>query len=93
MRNVTMISKRIHYRGRVQGVGFRMTTQRIARQYAVTGFVRNLAGGDVELVVAGESDEIERFLGAVAARMESYINETRIQDEPAQSFSSFEIRM
>ncbi len=88
-----MIYKRIHYRGTVQGVGFRMTTHRVAGQHAVTGFVRNLADGDVEVVVAGEPDEIERFLGAVAVRMESYINEIRIQDEPAQPFSSFEIRM
>jgi acylphosphatase len=88
-----MICQRVHYQGTVQGVGFRMTTQRIARQYAVAGFVRNLASGAVEVVVSGEPDEIERFLGAVAARMESYIKEIRVQDLPAQSFSSFEIRM
>ncbi len=88
-----MICQRVHYQGTVQGVGFRMTTHRIASQHAVSGFVRNLSNGDVELIVCGEPDEIERFLGAVAARMESYINGTRIQDEPAQSFSSFEIRM
>jgi acylphosphatase len=88
-----MICKRVHYRGTVQGVGFRMTTHRIASQHEVVGFVRNLANGEVQVVVSGDPDEIERFLGAVAVRMESYIKEINIQDEPAQSFSSFEIRM
>ena len=87
------ICKRVHYWGTVQGVGFRMTTQRIANQFAVTGYVRNLANGEVEVVIAGEVDEIERFLGAVASRLEPYIKGDRIQDEAAQSFTSFEIRM
>ncbi len=88
------ICKRVHYWGTVQGVGFRMSTQRIARQYAVAGFVRNLADGQVEVVVAGAADEIDRFLGAVATRMASHIAGHRIVDEPepASSFTSFEIR-
>ena len=85
------MQSRVHYWGMVQGVGFRMTAQRIARQFAVTGYVRNLASGEVEVLVAGETAEIERFLAAVAARMDRYIASHRIQDEPGQSFSSFEI--
>jgi acylphosphatase len=68
-----------------------MTTKRIAGQFAVTGFVRNLANGQVEVVVAGASDEIDRFLGAVAARMAGYIQGHRIDDEPEQTFPTFEI--
>jgi acylphosphatase len=89
----SMVCKRIHYRGMVQGVGFRMTTRRIAERHAVTGYVRNLADGRVEVVVAGEADEVERFLGAVAARMGSYIDGHTIADEPQQSFRGFEIRI
>ncbi len=85
--------KRVHYWGQVQGVGFRMTAQRVARQFQVGGYVRNLPDGQVELVVAGESDEVERFLGALAARMAEYIVGHKIVDEPDQAFSSFEIRM
>ena len=55
--------KRVHYWGTMQGVGFRMMTKRIAGQFAVTGFVRNLPDGMVEVVVAGEPAEIDRFLG------------------------------
>jgi acylphosphatase len=87
-----IVCKRVHYWGRVQGVGFRMTTQRIARQYRVTGCVRNMPDGQVEVVVAGEADEITRFLGALMARMASYIEGHKIDDEPNQTFSSFEIR-
>jgi acylphosphatase len=86
------ICKRVHYWGTVQGVGFRMTTKRIAGQFAVTGYVRNLDDGQVEVVVAGKADEIERFLGVLAARMASYIQGHRIEDAIAQSFTGFEIR-
>jgi acylphosphatase len=88
-----MICQRVHYQGTVQGVGFRMTAQRIASQYAVTGFVRNLPNGDVEVIVSGEQDEVLRLLGAVAGRMKSYIKTIMVQDLPVQSFTSFEIRM
>ncbi len=88
-----MTCKRVHYWGTVQGVGFRVTTQRLAAQFAVAGFVRNLPDGNVEVVVAGDANEIERFLDALAGRMASYIAGHRIDDEPEQFFSSFEIRM
>jgi acylphosphatase len=87
------VCKRVHYSGTVQGVGFRMTTRQIARQFAVTGYVRNLPSGNVEVVVAGEITEIERFLQSVATRMAGYIDGHRIDDEAEQSFDSFEIRM
>lgn len=87
------ICKNVHYWGRVQNVGFRATVWQIAKQYDVAGFVRNLADGQVEVVVAGESAEIERFLGAIADRMATYIQGHRIDDEPEQSFACFEIRV
>jgi acylphosphatase len=84
--------KRVHYWGTVQGVGFRMMTKRVAGQFAVTGYVRNLAGGNVEIVVCGEADEIDGFLGAIA-RMAGYIQGHKIDDELQQTFTSFEIRI
>lgn len=87
-----MICKRVHYRGTVQGVGFRMSAHRLARQHAVTGYVKNIPDGRVELIVAGEAEEVERYLDALAKRMAGYIQEQDVQDEPAQSFGNFEIR-
>jgi acylphosphatase len=69
-----------------------MTTQRIARQYLVKGYVRNLPDGQVEVHVVGEADEVERFLGALAVRMASNIEGHKIVDEPLQEFTSFDIR-
>ena len=60
-----MKAVQMHYVGRVQGVGFRYATRRLAQEYDVSGSVRNLPDGRVELVVAGDSDEVEAFLSAV----------------------------
>ena len=51
--------------GRVQGVGFRYQTEHVARSFDVTGYVRNLADGRVELMAEGDRDEVCRFLAAV----------------------------
>ena len=56
---------RVVYDGYVQGVGFRWTTKDIARGYDITGWVRNLADGRVELQVAGEEEEVAAFLQTV----------------------------
>ncbi len=60
---------RVLYRGTVQGVGFRWRTMDAARGIAVTGYVKNLPDGRVELVAEGARDEVERLLDAVRARM------------------------
>ena len=52
---------RINYSGSVQGVGFRYTAKQVAMGYEVTGCVRNLADGRVELVAEGLRDELEAF--------------------------------
>lgn len=88
-----MICKRIYYRGNVQGVGFRMTTRRLADRFIVSGYVKNLADGQVEVVACGEPAEIERFLGAIANRLAEYIDGQDVQDEPLQPFGNFEIRI
>jgi acylphosphatase len=54
------------YSGRVQGVGFRATVRQLACGYDVTGFVRNLPDGRVELVAEGKKEELEAFLQGIA---------------------------
>ncbi|MCS7090952.1 MAG: acylphosphatase [Verrucomicrobiota bacterium] len=56
---------RILYSGHVQGVGFRYTTCQVARGFDVTGTVRNLADGRVELVAEGTREELEAFRRAI----------------------------
>src|SRR5882724_11794956 len=89
--NAMTVCRRVEYSGRVQGVGFRYSTQRLAQRYAVHGFVRNLADGRVELLVEGEIAEVERFLEAVQAEMDGYIEATRVQDEALQGITGFRI--
>ncbi len=50
------------YGGRVQGVGFRFAAQRYAHEVGVTGYVKNLWSGQVEIVVEGERKKVEAFL-------------------------------
>ena len=49
-------------KGRVQGVFFRATAQREARQNGLTGWVKNRRDGAVEMVVEGEEDAVKDFL-------------------------------
>jgi acylphosphatase len=49
-------------KGNVQGVGFRATTKLIADKLKLTGFVRNLSSGDVEICAQGEREALEQLL-------------------------------
>ena len=87
-----MIRSVVHYSGRVQGVGFRFNAQWIARGFHVTGFVRNLPDGRVELVAEGEENEVDRFLAKVADSMAGNISHADEKHEQATGeFRGFEI--
>ncbi len=83
--------KHVYYSGRVQGVGFRYTAQRLAEQYPVAGYVRNLGNGDVELLAEGPADEVQAFLDAVARHMAPYIRRTAVHDEAPAGHQGFRI--
>ena len=55
----------IIFQGRVQGVGFRYFTYAIARELGVTGSVKNLLNGDVEVQVQGDDPQITHFLKSI----------------------------
>src|SRR2546423_9567612 len=61
-----MISLQVFYEGHVQGVGFRFTVRHIAKGFDVTGWVRNLPDGRVELQATGDEQEVRAFLHGVA---------------------------
>ena len=60
-----MISLQVFFEGHVQGVGFRWTVRHIAKGFDVTGWVRNLIDGRVEMQVSGEEAEARAFLDAI----------------------------
>ena len=57
------IAKRWLVRGRVQGVGFRYFAQRAADELGLTGFVRNLDDGRVEVYAIGPPDKLSQLAG------------------------------
>jgi acylphosphatase len=82
-----------HFNGRVQGVGFRYTTQNIAMRYNVYGYVRNLHDGRVELVMEGDQTEMDEVVDSVRQRMNGYIRRVESQIAPATGeFETFMIR-
>lgn len=94
MSKQSIIERRIVlYAGRVQGVGFRLTTQHAATGSTVTGYVRNLADGRVELVCEGPANELDRFLAEVDARLGHFVASTQTSREAARGeFQDFSIR-
>ncbi len=56
------VRRRVVVHGRVQGVFFRDTTRRLARQHGVAGWVRNNWDGTVEAVFEGDPDAVERLV-------------------------------
>lgn len=73
-------AKRIIFIGRVQGVGFRFTAHRIANRHFLTGFVRNLANGTVEMLAQGELQEINACIAEIEETFARYVTETKITD-------------
>ncbi|MDE2506707.1 MAG: acylphosphatase [Planctomycetota bacterium] len=78
---MSICRRRVHYVGRVQGVGFRARARMIASRHAVAGWVRNLDDGGVELVVEGEERVVLRFLDEVARDLGRYIAGVEATDE------------
>ena len=61
--------RRLHLRfaGQCQGVGFRWTSQRLAGELGLTGWVRNEWDGTVEMELQGADEQIAQFFGQLQA--------------------------
>lgn len=67
------------FEGRVQGVGFRYQTTGVAKGFEVTGTVKNLPDGRVQLYAEGEESEVRAFQAEVASELECYIRDAEIK--------------
>ena len=83
----------ILYSGHVQGVGFRYTAKAVAAGYDLTGIVRNLPDGRVELVCEGERTELEAFRTALKDEgLAGFIRDEQVVWTDAKNeFRGFEI--
>jgi acylphosphatase len=83
-----MIAKHIIFTGHVQGVGFRFTVHRIANRYQLTGFVRNLYDGNVEMLAQGSGQDIDNCIQDIKNSFAGYIREALINEIPADPMDS-----
>jgi len=83
----------VFFTGRVQGVGFRYTALQVAKEFEVSGWVRNLPDGRVQLEAEGAPRTVKDFVVALEERMHGYIRKTERQSakRPPQ-FAGFDIR-
>jgi len=89
------MKKRIHiyFNGRVQGVGFRYTSEDIARDLNVVGWVRNLRDGRVELMAEAEEEVLKDFLARINQYFSRYIQDLNTEWLAATGeFKDFEIK-
>lgn len=88
-----MPRKHIIVSGRVQGVGFRYHSQVLAQSCRMTGWVRNLYSGDVELEIQGQEPDMMQFLDKLE-RGSAFIRVDHIEIEDREEIheSSFEIK-
>jgi acylphosphatase len=61
-----LVARRFLVSGRVQGVGFRYFAQEAALLEGLSGWVRNLPGGAVEVLAEGDTEAVERFARRIA---------------------------
>ena len=87
-----MIQAHILYSGTVQGVGFRFMVQRYALSLDLTGWVKNLPNGSVEILVNGPKESIEKLCKMVEEYFQGHIRNNDIQFTSSDiEFENFQI--
>ncbi len=93
MASTDTLHEKVHFSGRVQGVGFRYSVLQVAKEYDVCGFVQNLTDGRVLVEVSGEGGDITDFVKAIEERMEGYVRQVeRAISSSSANYVGFTIR-
>ena len=87
-----MTAIRFLVRGRVQGVGFRYFAQRAASQLGLTGYVRNLDDGRVEVYAVGPTEQLTELAGYLRKGPRwAEVRGVEQQDAAVQQYGSFQV--
>ncbi|MBS4209891.1 acylphosphatase [Bacillus sp. FJAT-50079] len=93
MKNVCAIHLLVH--GRVQGVGFRFSTQQLAMEHHIKGWVKNTMDGTVEIAAEGEKTNVDNFIKALQTSPNLFARVDQIDVAPIdhlQGFRSFQVK-
>lgn len=83
------VTERLSVAGRVQGVGFRPSVCRMAKELKLTGTVQNL-GGEVEIYITGTREKIDAFLcGLKQMERPALVECVKREERPLTPFSAF----
>ncbi|MDA3870794.1 MAG: acylphosphatase [Candidatus Marinimicrobia bacterium] len=84
---------KIEVLGRVQMVGFRWFTQRLAKQFNIKGNVKNTITGTVEIIAEGEEENLNLFVGQVkkGPRAANVTNLVKEEITTKKEYSTFDI--
>ena len=89
---MAVTAKKIIFSGRVQGVGFRYTALRIAGQYEITGYIKNLPNGSVEMFAQGQTREIQNCISHIEEHLGNYIRQKQVTESAySPRYDSFNI--
>jgi acylphosphatase len=88
-----MVRAHVFFSGTVQGVGFRYTCRSYAADLGLTGWVKNLADGRVELMAEGSRETIEQLLQSIDKHFDGYLRnkDIDVHDSTGTSFTDFRI--
>ena len=89
MKRVSMIVS-----GTVQGVGFRYYVHDIAKEMGITGWVRNLPDGTVEIDAEGKPDILDAFIRNISSAQQGFIRvrSVQVQEKDYVGYAQFSIR-
>ncbi|MHC4351822.1 MAG: acylphosphatase [Planctomycetota bacterium] len=87
-----MVARHIIFSGTVQGVGFRFTAHRMAGRHQLTGYVRNLSNGTVEMLAQGSAGDIDDCLRDIQQSLIGHIREVTVEEVPPDpTYADFKI--
>jgi len=79
-------------KGRVQGVFYRATARKVAEEIGVTGWVKNTAEGNVEIVATGSKDQLQKFVQwCRVGPAKAIVTDVLVNDKEEANFKGFEI--